>query len=190
MVVVANSDGQKVERWTLNGTRLWQVPGIQSFAVAVDQVDGTAYAAQQNRNVVTPVSRTGTVLSSFGSGHLNNPRGVAVDPGDRSIWVSNQATGKIAHFSREGVFLGSFVTGSSQAADLEVSAAGIIYLADQKANVIRMFTTTGTSLGSFGGAGTALGKLKGPMGMDLLGDRLYVMERVGERIQEFRIVSS
>lgn len=189
-LVVANSDGQKVERWTLTGTRLWQVAGIQSFAVAVDQVDGTAYAAQQNRNVVTPVTRTGTVLPSIGAGFLNNPRGVAVDPVDGSIWVSNQATGKVVHLSRAGAFLGSFVTGSTQAADLEVSAAGVIYLADQGASVIRMFTTSGTSLGSYGGVGTALGKFKGPMGMDLLGDRLFVMERLGERIQELRIVTS
>lgn len=186
-LVIGNSDSVQVDKYTLSGTRLWSATGIKSWAIAVDQVDGTVYAAQPFVNNVVPIRSNGTKLAAFGGGSLSIPKGIAVDPVDRTIWVSNSGSGRIVHFSRTGQVLGSFSSGASKAADLEVDQ-GTIYLADQGANLIRMYDKNGVPRGSFGGTGTALGKFRGPMGMDLLGDRLYVMEMGGERIQELRIV--
>jgi hypothetical protein len=47
----------------------------------------------------------------------------------------------------------------------------------------------GTFLGAFGGGGTALGKMRGPMGLDLSADgsELLVTEFTGERLLEFAV---
>jgi DNA-binding beta-propeller fold protein YncE len=186
-LLIGNSDSVQVDKYSLSGTRLWSVGGIKSWAIAVDQVDGTVYAAQPFVNNVIPIRSNGTKLTAFGAGALSVPKGIAVDPVDRTIWVSNSGSGRIVHFSRTGQVLGSFSSGAGKAADLEVDQS-TIYLADQGANVIRMYDKSGAPRGSFGGSGTQLGKFRGPMGMDLLGDRLFVIEMGGERIQELRIV--
>lgn len=188
-VLIGNTDSVQVDKYTLSGTRLWSAHGIKSWAIAVDQVDGTAYAAQPFVNNVVPIRSNGTTLAPFGAGALSVPKGIAVDPVDRTIWVSNSGSGRIVHFSRTGQVLGSFSSGAGKAADLEVDQE-TIYLADQGGNVIRMYDKSGVPRGSFGGFGTTLGRFRGPMGMDLLGDRLFVIEMDGERIQELRIVRS
>jgi hypothetical protein len=73
--------------------------------------------------------------------------------------------------------------------DLEVNN-DTIFLADKSGNVIRMYTKSGTPTGTFGGGGSALGRFRNPTGMDLVGNRLYVIESGGERIQELRVVVS
>jgi hypothetical protein len=75
------------------------------------------------------------------------------------------------------------------AADLEVNA-DTIFLADKGGNRIRMYSKAGTATGSFGSGGSALGRFQSPAGLDLVGDRLYVIEMGGERIQELRVVTS
>jgi len=185
-VVVGNTDAQQVDKYAADGTRLWSVPGVKSISVAVDQRDGTVYGAQYLANKVTVLSADGRVLREFGAGLLDDPRGVAVDPSDRSVWVSNQGTGQIVHFSRAGAALGSFPSGAVRAADLEIDA-DTVYLADQLGDRLRLFAKTGEPRGTFGSTGTALGRFRGPQGMDLLGDRLYVTESGGERVQELRL---
>ncbi len=53
-----------------------------------------------------------------------------------------------------------------------------------------MYTKSGTPTGTFGGGGSALGRFRNPTGLDLVGNRLYVMEIRSERIQELRVVAS
>jgi tripartite motif-containing protein 71 len=185
-LIVGNTDAQQVDKYTVDGGRLWSVPGVKSFSVAVDQRDGTVYGAQYLANKVTVLSADGRVLREFGAGLLDDPRGIAVDPSDRSVWVSNQGSGQIVHFSRAGAPLGSFPSGAVRSADLEVDA-DTVYLADKLGDRLRLFAKTGEPRGTFGATGTGLGRFRGPQGMDLLGDRLYVTESGGERVQELRV---
>jgi len=134
------------------------------------------------------------VLGSDGSlgpiltGGLVNPRGIAVDPVDRSVWVAQGGrNGRISHLSRDGELLGSFESGAAQAADVEVNG-DTVFLADKDSHVIRMFSKTGTPTGTFGQRGIGVGRFRSPGGLDLVGNRLYVMEMRGERIQELRVV--
>ena len=187
-LVVGNTDARSVAKFALDGTRLWQTAGVQPWAVAVDQVDGTVYAAEHQLARVRVLRANGALGPTF-SGGLATPRGIAVDPVDRSVWVANQGNGRIVHFSATGRQLGSFAGGAVQAADVEVSA-DTVFLADKRGNTIRMFTKSGTPIGTYGSAGTGLGRFSGPAGLDLVGDRLYVMEMGGERIQELRVTTS
>lgn len=187
-VLVGDTDASQVEKYTVTGQRLWQVGGVKPWGIAVDQVDGRVYAAEFVSNRIRVVTSNGTLGATF-SGGLNNPRFVAVDPVDRSVWVSNQGNGRIVHFSSTGQALGSFASGAGQAAGIAVNA-DTVFLADKGGNQIRMYSKTGTPTGTFGGSGTGLGRFRGPAGLDLVGDRLYVMEFGGERIQELRVTTS
>jgi tripartite motif-containing protein 71 len=187
-LIVGDTDASQVEKYTLSGQRLWVASGVKPWGVAVDQGDARIYAAEFISNRIRVLNADGSLGATF-SGGLSNPRGVAVDPVDRSVWVSNQGSGRIVHFSSTGQALGSFASGAGQAADLEVNA-DTIFLADKGGNQIRMFSKTGTPTGTFGSGGSTLGRFRGPAGMDLVGDRLYVIEMGGERIQELRLVVS
>jgi len=186
-LVVGNTDGNRVEKFTLEGRRLWSVTDVKAWGVAVDQVDGTIYGAEGGKNRVRVLGPNGTLGPTM-SGGLANPRGIAVDPADRSVWVADHGVnGRISHFSRSGELLGSFPSGAVQAADIDANE-DTVFLADKGANVIRMYSKDGTPAGTFGQRGTALGRFQAPGGLDLVGDRLYVMEMRGERIQELRVM--
>ena len=187
-VVVANTDSSQVDKYTLTGQRLWTATGVKPWDVDVDQVDGKIYAAEFIANQIRVINSNGSLGATF-TGGLANPRGVAVDPTDRSIWVSNQGSGRIVHFSSTGQTLGSFASGAGQAMGIAVNAS-TVFLADKTGNVIRMYAKSGTSAGTFGGGGSGLGKFRNPTGIDLVGNRLYVIESGGERIQELRVVVS
>ena len=184
-LVVGNTDSAQVDKYTRSGQKLWSAEGVKPWAVAVDQDDGTIYASEFIANRVRVIDADGSLGPTM-SGGLSNPRGIAVDPVDGSVWVSNQGNGRIVHFAADGDLLGSFDAGAVKLADVEVNA-DTVFLADKQANLIRMYTKAGTPTGNFGGGGTALGRFRSPAGLDLMGDRLYVMEMRGERIQELRI---
>jgi tripartite motif-containing protein 71 len=187
-VIVGDTDASQIEKYTLTGQRLWQANGVKPWGIAVDQVDGRIYAAEFISNRIRVVNSNGSLGATF-SGGLSNPRFVAVDPVDRSVWVSNQGNGRIVHFSSTGQALGSFASGATTAAGIAVSA-DTIFLADKNGNVIRMYSKAGTAMGTFGGSGAGLGRFRSPTGLDLVGNRLYVMEFGGERIQELRVTTS
>jgi DNA-binding beta-propeller fold protein YncE len=187
-IVVGDTDASQVEKYTMTGQRLWQANGVKPWGIAVDQVDGRVYAAEFISNRIRVVNSNGSLGATF-SGGLSTPRFVAVDPTDRSVWVSNHGSGRIVHFSSTGQALGSFASGAGTAAGIAVSG-DTIFLADKLGNQIRMYTKAGTPAGTFGGSGTGLGRFRNPTGLDLVGDRLYVMEFGGERIQELRVVTN
>ncbi len=133
------------------------------------------------------LSPSGAQLGAIGSG-FNYPRGVAVDPSNGSVWASDSGLRNVRQFSMSGTLLRTIGQGQlSQAGDVAVDATHV-YVADTNANQIKVWTKTGTFVGAFGGGGTALGRLRAPMGLDILGDMLYVAERTGERVTVFRIV--
>ena len=177
-------------RYSTTGQRLWLATGVKAWDVAVGPT-GTVYAAEFEANRVRVISANGVLGSTLGSGQLSNPRGIAVDPVDGSLWVANQGSRRVVHLSATGASLpGSFtINGALQLAGIAVDN-DTIYVSDKAGNVIRLFTKSGQSQGTFGGTGTAAGRFQRPAGLDLVGDRLYVMETVNERIQELRIVKS
>jgi tripartite motif-containing protein 71 len=188
-VVVFNSDSQQVDKYTQGGVKIWTTPGVKGHSVAVDQSSGAIYAAQDLADKVTEIAPDGRVVRDIGTGMIDDARGVAVDPVDGSVWTSSNTGGAITHFAADGSFLGRFQSGIFQAADLEVDAT-TVYVASKSGHQIRFYSKSGVAQGAFGGFGSGLGQFNRPMGMDLIGDRLYVTEASGERVQELRITSS
>lgn len=190
-VVVADTDNSVLKKYTGNGVFVWRSGTTKSFAVDVG-ADGTVYAPDFQSNVLRVYNPDGTVNGTLGAGLLANPRGIAVDA-DGSLWVANRDSGAIVHLSANGTELGRFgTTGATDstlagAADVEVDA-NHVYVADQTANKVKVFSRSGEFLLAFGGGGKGLGRMQGPTGLDLTADgRLYVTETTfgNERVQEF-----
>lgn len=190
-VLVGDTDNQAVERWSATGQHKWSAPGVKVFALDVAP-DGRTFAADFQSNNVKVLSPGGSLVATFGTGLLANPRGIDVDP-DGSIWVGSRGHGVVKHFSSTGVLLGqvgSPGSGDNQLAspaDVE-SDANNVYVADQSTNKIKVFAKNGAFVGAFGGGGSSLGRLQSPQGLHLTAaGRLYVAESGGERIQEFAV---
>ena len=199
--VLADTDNHKIKKYSSSGEFLW---GIGGFGTNLGQFrnphsldvgpNGTiAVADTQNQRVVL-VSPDGQPLSSFGSagsgnGQFRFPRSVVWDT-DGTLWVSDSLRGDVQHFTSGGAFLGRIATANNgeddllRAADVEVDAENV-YVADVDAHRVKVWTRDGAFVGAFGGPGN--GSLLRPHGMEIVGDRLYVVEQSNERVTEFRI---
>lgn len=101
------------------------------------------------------------------------------------------ASNVVKKFNSSGVFQFAFGTSGAggtfqMAAGIAVDSSGNIYVADAIANVVRKFSSTGTSMGTIGSAGSGDGQFNGPVGLAIdTGDNLYVTDSGNNRIQKF-----
>jgi streptogramin lyase len=180
-VVVADTDQVKIKKFTATGQQLWTTAG-KAFDVAVGS-DGRIYVPDFQTKVVRVITPDGRQITTWGGG-FRFPRGIAVDP-DGSIWVSDSQRGDVQHFTASGQLLGRIGsrTQLSQAGGVAVDAS-YVYVSDTDANRIKVWTKSGSFVGAFMFGSTPL---LGPMGLDILGNHLFVAERTGERIRELQI---
>jgi hypothetical protein len=100
-------------------------------------------------------------------------------------------SGVVKKFNSSGVFQFAFGTSGAggtfgMAAGIAVDSSNNIYVADALASVVRKFSSTGTSLGTIGSAGSGDGQFSGPVGLAIdSGDNLYVADSGNNRIQKF-----
>ena len=99
------------------------------------------------------------------------------------------ATNVVKKFNSSGVFQFAFGTsggGTFQAAaGIAVDSSGNIYVADLGANVVRKFSSTGTSIGTIGSSGSGNGQFSSPVGIAIdSGNNLYVADSGNNRIQK------
>jgi DNA-binding beta-propeller fold protein YncE len=182
-----------LKKYTGTGVFVWKSGTTKSFAVDVGP-DGMIYAPDFQANVLRVYNPDGTVNGTLGAGLLSNSRGVAVDA-DGSLWVANMDSGAVIHLAANGTELGRFGTKGTTdstlagASDVEVDA-NFVYVADKTANKVKVFTKAGQFVLAFGGGGKGLGRMQGPVGLDLTPDgHLYVTEFTfgNERVQEFLV---
>jgi tripartite motif-containing protein 71 len=180
-VVVADTDQVKIKKFSPTGQALWSAAG-KAFDVDVGS-DGRIYVPDFQSKIVRVLSANGAQLMSWGGG-FRFPRGIAVDPVDGSVWVSDSQRGDVQHFTASGALLGRIGSGQfAQAGGVAVDASRV-YVSDTDANRVKVWTKAGAFLGSFGFGSSPI---LGPMGLDIVGNRLYVAERTGERIRELAI---
>ena len=98
-------------------------------------------------------------------------------------------TNVVKKFNSSGVFQFAFGTspGTFQsAAGIAVDSSGNIYVADLGGNVVRKFSSTGTSLGTIGSGGTGDGQFSAPIDLAIdSANNLYVADSGNNRIQKF-----
>jgi sugar lactone lactonase YvrE len=117
--------------------------------VTVDSA-GNIYAASPNQGVVDVFNSSGTLVTTFGSGTLKAPFGVAMSPDHSILYVTDVTKNRVSEFSLSstayGDYLGSFGQEGSAHGDfnqpegIAVDAYGNIFVNDYSNQRIEVFT--------------------------------------------------
>jgi len=119
------------------------------------------------------------------------PTGLMVDPrGD--LWVADTHYHRVLHYSPDGALrseFGSEGTGPGQfqyPTGIAMDADGLLYVSEYGGNDrIQVLTIGGKALRSWGRYGPEQGEFQRPQSLAVGGDRVYVADAAGQRIQVF-----
>jgi len=168
--------------------------------------DGSLYVADSNNHRIQKFDANGKFVSAFGGfsgqnnpnpapGTFTEPWGVAVGP-DGSVYVADTWNHRIQKFDQDG----KFITAWGQAGqtdvngqpnifwgprDVAVGKDGRVYVTDTGNKRIQVFSSDGTFVAQFGGAGVQPGQLDEPVGIavDPVTGNLVVDDTWNQRIQ-------
>ncbi len=155
-------------------------------------------ADEQGRIYVTDVSRAAVFVFDELQGRLlvwdmagpNKrfvaPIGIALGR-DGEVLVSDAELGHVVRLDHEGKPIGSFGQGilTRPTGIARDPKQGRIYVADTRANDIKIFDDEGSLLGLLGSEGDSPGSLNSPTYLTLAHDHLYVTDTLNSRIQVF-----
>ncbi|MEW8026675.1 MAG: 6-bladed beta-propeller [Candidatus Thiodiazotropha sp.] len=153
---------------------------------------------KQGRIYVSDVSRQAVFVFDPTQGELHvwewaekskrflSPVGLAIRE-DGEVLVADSELGRVVRLSPEGKPRGVFGNGDLQrptgvALDRE---SGLIYVADTRANDIKIYDHQGKLVGKFGNAGDEAGQLNSPTYLTVSDGRVYVTDTLNARIQVF-----
>lgn len=173
--------------------------------VALD-AQGNVYISEPARNLVIKFNSKGEKLGTIS---VPRPYGIAVNS-TGSIYVSsvqvpqlsNQYVNKSAVYiySSQLIKTGSLGSGEGEfntPVDLDLDSDGNVYVVDMATNQVRVFSSSGGNVATFGGYGNSPGKLNKPMGIAInnAAGLIYIVDRpdytdangttFGARIQVF-----
>jgi len=214
-VIVGDTDNNYVSRFTAEGAFLWRVggigPALGQFKRPHDvdvAPDGRIYVADARNARVEVLGENGTALFTFGgagtaSGKFSFAQRLDYDDGgtpanlsDDAVWVADPELGRVTRFTRDGDYVAHFGTLGNQTGQL-LYAGGVaadtrcVYVADADRHRIVVFDRAGNFIAEVGGGGSGLGRMFRPQGLELAPDgRLWVVEQLGERVQEFRVTDA
>lgn len=161
-----------------------------SFSVptrmAVD-ASGNVYVTDPERGQVVVRAPNGRIVSRTGG--LGRPVSIGVGSAG-SIYVGDAASGSVTAFNADwqpvfqlGRGAGEFSLPNDLAVDV---ATGNLYVADSPAHLVRIYSATGASLGSFGGQGTGAGQFNFPVAIAVdAARRVLVVDQLNYRVQVF-----
>ena len=211
-VIVGDTDNNVVSKFTGTGEFVWRVGGIGGglgkFKRPHDvdvAPDGRIYVADGRNTRIQVLGPNGTALFAFGGagtgpGKFSFAQRVDYDDGgtpanlaDDAVWTADPELGRVTRFTREGDYVTHFGTRGSGTGQL-LYAGGVaadtrcVYVADADRHRIVVFERDGDFVAEVGGGGTGLGRMFRPQGLELAANgRLWVVEQLGERLQEFRV---
>ncbi|MBW9274864.1 MAG: 6-bladed beta-propeller [Candidatus Thiodiazotropha sp. (ex. Lucinisca nassula)] len=153
---------------------------------------------KQGRIYVSDVSRQAVFVFDPVEGELHvwewaekskrflSPVGLAIRE-DGEVLVADSELGRVVRLSPDGKPMGVFGDGDLQrptgvALD---HASGWVYVADTRANDIKIYDSQGNLIGKFGNAGDEAGQLNSPTYITVSDGRVYVTDTLNARIQVF-----
>lgn len=180
------------------------VSRLGGFVVAKD---GRIIAADTKGHRVLILSPEGKLLKTIGErgeedGKFNFPVSVVINHKGEII-VGDSMNARIQIFDQEGKFLRKFGTRGDGPSDFQllkgvaVDSDGDIYVTEGKGNKLIIFNTDGEWLLTVGGQYSALtsgrvapGGFLLPQGIDIdKNDRIFIVDQLNKRFQEFQYIS-
>ncbi len=128
------------------------------------------------------------VIGGFGAGAqtFEDPEGV-VAAGDR-IYVADSGNERVQVLDFMGRFIAEWpLPGGGRPIGIALSGSGDVYVADQATHRVLVFAPSGKLRGAVGAEGRGPGSLRGPSGVCVIGDRLFVADSENDRLARFAI---
>jgi DNA-binding beta-propeller fold protein YncE len=160
--------------------------------VAVDAA-GSIYVADTENARVEKFAADGRHLMTFGGagsgrGELRSPRAVAVDA-DGNVYIGEGDHFLVQRFTPDGEYLDAFGQGHAdeniwRIGGLAVGDDGTVYATQAMSNRLQAFDPAAdlALAWEFGSLGRSHGEFSSPMGLDVVGDRLYIADQQNNRI--------
>lgn len=132
---------------------------VRHQRIAVDHATGNVYVADVQSDRVSVYSAdgtSGTLLTSFGAGELDDPLGIAIDQDSGTVYVSHVAG--VAKYDSDGAATPTFTRDMGFASISATGplafdqAADELLLADTAAELVRRYSAAGAVVSSFDGA--------------------------------------
>lgn len=184
---------------TWGGTSATPSPSVTALRSQQTLLRGPARIAVDAENrlyVVDAVEKHVLVLDERGlvvKSHtvVHEPVAIAIGPAG-TIYIADAATGSVSMFDPAWTFLGRLGEGDGeflQVTDIAVDpdpALGTVFVADGRANVVRVFTAAGLPMFNLGGPGSAVGQFNFPSAVYVSrAGELYVGDQNNDRVQVF-----
>jgi DNA-binding beta-propeller fold protein YncE len=160
--------------------------------------DGRLYVADDLSHRIQIFDRAGRFERSLGRhgtgpGELAWVDSVAVDA-NGDLYVADTGNNRVQVWDRSGRFLRQF--GGTRwvpwqrlrnPRHVRIGPDGLVYVADFRASVVRVYSKDGSAARVIGRAGTGVGELQGPLGLDFdAAGQLYAADSGNHRVQIFR----
>lgn len=152
--------------------------------------DGRVYVADTGNHRVQVLDRDGAALFAFGArgrgeGELCEPLGLAVDA--RRVLVADSGNARVVVFALDGTPLDVLDAEGELACPVDVALdpLGRVWIADAELERIVRLDARGAVERSLGGRGARSGRFARPMGLALVGTRLFASDHGNHRVQEF-----
>ena len=164
--------------------------GLQRPQTGVVDELGRIYVTDSGQNAIMvfdePAGKLHVWNKASGRQNFSAPVGIALGP-NKQILVVDAELGRVFRLSREGEPLGEFGAGqllrpTGLARD---GKRGLIYVADSRADDIKVFDNDGILLHTIGAPGTNPGAFNGPTHIAFAHDQLYIADTLNARIQIF-----
>jgi DNA-binding beta-propeller fold protein YncE len=195
---VTDTENSRVEEFSPSGEYMSEF-GVEGTGngdfkkpqgIAIDK-EGNVWVADTGDDRVEEMSSTGTFIRAFGSegtetGKFKEPKALTIDSSG-NVWVADTKNNRVQEFSSTGTYLRESTAIETYAADgLAADSKGDVWVASA-IDIVTELSSTAAVRGYFGKEGGGNGEFKGPAGLAVSGEDIFVVDRGNSRVQEFKI---
>lgn len=193
---IAQAENRVVRALDADGK--WSESWGESFSASVVEPRGLAATSGDEAQLFVSDAGAHCIVLANGNrigkrgdapGEFNTPRGICI--AGEKLYVADSRNDRVqildldgkplAMIGKRGSANGEFLA----PLDVAVDAAGNVFVADSDNHRVQKFASDGRHLASFGDFGPYPGQFAYPSSLEVLGERLYVVDRENHRVQVF-----